>query len=748
MRAVALATALWLALAARSLATAAALPEAAWKEAGPKAVVLVADRLAFEDFAEYPEATAELTGAIERGSFAMMNVRTLGGGDSASGYLSLAAGARAQGGRLSGRAFHRDERVDGRNAAAAYAAATGSEPAGDLLHLGIGEIRRLERAQGTPLLRLGEALRAAGKPAAALGNADVPGAPRRLAPLLVIGEDGVAPLGDLTGGTVADPATPAGWHTDPGAALGEVLRFLESAEVVVFEFGDLARLEEVEQGLTPERASALRGEALARLGALAHGLLAALDELEREGLGTWSLYLLAPSPSVAFGRTGVLLTPVAWWASEGRPGSLLSSASTRRPGIVTNADFLPSILSHLDLAPGIQGAGRPWQAGSERQSFSALIAQYQAIKAVHLLRLPVIQPYFFAVLGLIAAGAALTLLVRWGALRWPARGSAFWRHLLAGFLTFPAALLLIPLFPGTPDPPRPAAAWGRILPWMALLTALSGFAGRRSRLGPAGPAALITALLIAIDIAAGAPLMQRSLLGYDPVAGSRYYGIGNEYMGVFLGAISVASAYLLEEWPRGRKALLPSSAFLAAAFLMGHPRLGINVGGAISAALAAWAAYRFCRGRSLGLGGALLCLAAAAAALGLSGLLDALLSGERPSHLGQMVERLGAEGTDPLWALFERKLSVNLRLIRLTVWSRVALASFAVLGITLFHPNWLAGTLRRNHPGFFCMARTAVVAAAAALLFNDSGVVAASTLSLWPVMALLARSADLARGDA
>lgn len=740
MKAVALAAALSLALPALGHAA------TGWSEAGSKAVILVADRLAFEDFVDYPQAAAELEQAIRLGASAMMNVRTLGGNDSSSGYLSLAAGTRAQGGRLSGRAFHRDERVGGLSAAAVYAAVTGGEPVGDVLHLGIGEIRRLEREQGAALLRLGEALRAAGKAAAVLGNADVPGAPRRLAPLLVMSEDGIVPFGELAGAVVApDPASPAGWRTEPAAAVREVTRFLARADVVVVEFGDLARLEEVERELTPERAAALRGEALSRLGTLTSGLLAALEELKRQGLPAWHLYLLVPSPSVASGRTGVLLTPVAWWSAAGRRDALLTSASTRRPGIVTNADFLAAILSHLGLAPGgPRGTGLPWEPVGGPDAFSTLLSQYRTIKAVHLLRLPVIQPYFFAVLALIAAGAALALLVHHGALRWPQRWGAFWRHLLAAVLTFPAALLLLPLFPGTPDPPSPAAAWGRILLWMALLTALSVLAGRGSNLGPAGVVALITALLVAVDTAAGSPLMQRSLLGYDPVAGSRYYGIGNEYMGVFLGSIAVASAYLLEELSGRRGAALPAAAFLAAAVLMGHPGLGINVGGAISAAVAVWASGRFCRGRPLGLGGALLCLAAAVAALGLSGILDALLSGERPSHLGQVVERVSSEGADPLWALFERKLAVNVKLIRLTVWSRVALASFAVLGITLFHPNWLARALRRTHPWLFCMARTAVVAAAAALLFNDSGVVAASTLSLWPVMALLSRSPDLA----
>lgn len=706
----------------------------------PKVVILTADKLAFEDFIDFPNATALLVRSMERGASAMMNVRTLGSADAASGFLSLAAGERVEGGRSSGHTFNRDETFEGQSVESAYLAITGENVPGEVLHLGIGELRRLHARRGLPLFRLGEALRAGGKVAAVLGHADVLGVPRRFGPLLVMSAAGSVPLGDVSeGGVVRDLSSPAGWRTDPPAAVEQALALLRSADVVVFEFGELARLEEIEALLTPERAEALRRESLARLGAVVEGFL---DALEEEGIDAWSLYLVSPSPSTALGRAGVLLTPVAWWTQRSQESALLAAVSTRRPGIVTNADFLPAVLADLELLE--ERAGRPWASAEKPEAFGFLLEEYQAIKAVHLLRLPVIQPYFFTVLGLIATGVALTLLVRHGALRWPPGWSALWRYLLAAVLTFPAALLLFDLFPSGLRAPSAAPAWGRLLLWVALLTAASAWLGRRTRLGAAGVVALATALLVGIDILNGASLMKRSLLGYDPVAGSRFYGIGNEYMGVLLGSLAVASAFLLEELPLRRKAAMPVVAFAVVALLLGHPGLGINVGGAISAAVAAWAAFHFGNERPLRLRSALFWLLAVFVVIGVAGILEMLLGGERPSHLGQVVERMSEDGTDPLWALFERKVSVNLKLIRLTVWSRVALSSFALLGVTLFHPNWLANALHRRHPWLFRMARTAVLCAAAALVFNDSGVVAASTLALWPVMTVLSHSIDLA----
>ena len=48
--------------------------------------------------------------------------------------------------------------------------------------------------------------------------------------------------------------------------------------------------------------------------------------------------------------------------------------------------------------------------------------------------------------------------------------------------------------------------------------------------------ALITAGLIIVDVIRGGVWIRYSFLGYDPVGGARYYGIGNEYMGILIGS--------------------------------------------------------------------------------------------------------------------------------------------------------------------------------------------------------------------
>src|SRR5690606_22312553 len=105
----------------------------------------------------------------------------------------------------------------------------------------------------------------------------------------------------------------------------------------------------------------------------------------------------------------------------------------------------------------------------------------------------------------------------------------------------------------------------------------------------------LTALLLVVDLFRQAVWMKHSLLGYDPILGSRFYGIGNEYMGIFVGAALVASTSALEaaRTPRFfRFGLFALAVVYAGAIaLLAWPAGGANVGGAITATFAFGAAF-------------------------------------------------------------------------------------------------------------------------------------------------------------
>ncbi len=711
-----------------------------------RAVLLVVDKLAVEDLVEFDEATRPLYERARLGATALMNVRTAGSADSANGYMSLAVGRRAVAPSWSGHAFAPTEIYQGRRARDVYESLTGAQAVGQAVHLGIGQLRSSYGAESTLAGILGQRVADAGMRTALIGTGDTPSERERLGALLAMNEAGTIDIARLDPDTlVNDPDWPTGMRTNYDGIRAALLETIPRAHLIVVDLPDLARLEAIAPYIQPPRGVELRRQTLQRIAKFVDDVLESVSEIDGEPI---TVYLLSPSPAKRFGRLGILVTPLFRWQKDS-PGTL-TSATTRRNGIVTNADFLPSLLSDLDLSVPSEAAGAPWRVRPNGNTLPELIRQYQSIRAVHLQRLPVIQSYFFLVLGSMAVGVALVLAVNRGYVAWNPRRNTLWKLLMVALAAFPVTLLLVSGF--TPGTLYVTAL--RIAGLLLAVTLLSALVGRRHPWGAMGAVAIATSLLLIGDILTGAPLQQGSLLGYDPIAGSRYYGVGNEYMGTLMGATLISVALLLgtasfEKNSRSSyqaaRFIWPSVVFTAVAALLLHPRLGINVGGAITAGSTAVAAYLLLRGRRITLGRGLMWAALIAAVLVIVGIVDFWISPRDASHLGQTVGRVAEKGADPLWDIVARKVAVNAKLIRLTVWSRVAILSLSLLGFLFLWPNWLSRTLERLHPSLVRMTRVSLVSALVALVFNDSGIVAAAMLLLWPALVTLYLAVDAAQ---
>lgn len=679
------------------------------------------------------------------GGAGLLNARTGGRGLGAP-YASLGSGERAVGGTASGLAFHVEETYAGQPVARLYEALHG-EAAADaaIVHLGAAELHALGGAQERPFSpgRLGEALRLAGIPVAVYGNADTPGAPQRFAVLVAMDRAGRVPAGNVGAETlVVDPTWPFGLRTDYARLLEFVLQHVGQPGLVVVDLADLARLEAVELPLAAEQFAAHRKTALARMDAFLSEVTAALQE----SAGEHYVLVVAPQPPMADVSAGYLLIPAVLahfpGASEprGMGGGLLTSPTTRRTGLAANTDIAPTILHWLGVEePG--WAGRTLSVVPAEEVWEHLEALYDQITRIHKQRLPVIQPYFFVQLGAVLLSTAVlvfhnSLSRHLGVIVRVAR----WLHL--ALISFPLALLLLPLFPPADALP---AVWGQILVTaLALTVAARVAAGRNDPVFAFTLLCTATALALAIDAAAGAPLMQRSHLGYDPIGGSRYYGIGNEYMGVLIGSAAVAAGGWLDKTRRpGEPGVrrgplgLVALSFAAIVFILASPVHGVNLGGTIAAVVGFGAlGALFVCGR-ITWRSAVLTLAALVVVIGLASLYDLGALNEGHSHVGGAIQQVSRSGADPLWTIFERKLAVNVRLIRLTIWSRAFFISLiAAIGLMIYPPR-LMRRLVHTHRYLSLAIRGSLIAALTALAVNDSGIVAAATLMIPVVSTLL-----------
>jgi hypothetical protein len=210
-----------------------------------------------------------------------------------------------------------------------------------------------------------------------------------------------------------------------------------------------------------------------------------------------------------------------------------------------------------------------------------------------------------------------------------------------------------------------------------------------------------------------------ALLGNSIRLGVRFYGVGNEFMGWWIGAAVLAAGIPVEK--RARPAAI--GLLLGVALLIGLPALGGKVGGVITAlaavAVEAWPVLRRRHSHvAIALG------IAVAALLGLAAW-DASRPPGSQTHLGRLAVHVLAEGPGPFFLIARGKLLTNLRLT-LGLWGALLAAGV-----------WLIWEAHRRAPE--AEATRAVTrllpVAGVAYLCNDSGVIAAALMLSYGVLA-------------
>jgi hypothetical protein len=137
------------------------------------------------------------------------------------------------------------------------------------------------------------------------------------------------------------------------------------------------------------------------------------------------------------------------------------------------------------------------------------------------------------------------------------------------------------------------------------------------------------------------------------------------------------------------------------------------------------------------------------AAFGLMVLADSIRSGGAQSHVGRAAHLLVSGGFGEFMLIVERKLEMNIKLIQYSPWSKLLIASVVSAAIVFRTERFdVPERLRLNrdvHSGVIA----AGVGTVAALLLNDSGVVAAATafLFVWTAIVLTALAVPQEKGQ-
>jgi hypothetical protein len=666
-----------------------------------------------------------LDGLVRSGAVAATSVRTQSSKPlTAEAYATVGAGTRVKADDSAAAAYDASEQAgtEPGTAAEALARRTGVAPKGDVAVVGapatglLNQGKHLSSQPGA----LGDALHAAGKRTAVVGNADLGTSTDRPAAAALMDSKGEVDSGTVSSALLApDAAAPFGVRADPAAVVRATQVALQEADVVVVDSGDMDRSAHFTTVATPAAARAERLRALRDTDALL-GRVVALA-------GPRALVLVVSvDPAGQTWRT----TPMVATGAGVRQG-YLHSPSVRRVGVVTITDVAPTVLDAVGVPVPTGMIGHPlrYHPGTVRLEQLRRLDRDAAFRERIYFPITLVYIIFQAIVYLLA-------MVAFGRLGGVGGGARLLRWIVLGVAAWPLATFVFRALPNM-------AALG---PWAvavllavnALIVALA-LRARRHPLAPLSWILGVTVGLIGVDLATGARLQVSSILGYSIHTAARFTGIGNTAFAVLAASAILVGVIHLQHAPRRREALVAVAALFALVILVdGAPSLGDDVGGILTLVPVLGISLLVLTGRRVRLRTLAIAAVVTLVVLGVATGVDLLRPPEARTHLGQLVSSVGSHGSGTFFTTVARKLATNLRTYK-SVWLWVIVIVAAYM---LFFFGWARGwsALLPQRSA----ARVGVMAVLAAGLLgnflNDSGAVVTALVFVYmgPFITLLA----------
>ncbi|HWQ77085.1 MAG TPA: hypothetical protein VN441_17390 [Syntrophomonas sp.] len=698
--------------------------QAASRDGGPTAYIVLVDKLSINDIdASTTPALYQLT---RQGAVGLASNRTLRGHNTIDCSLTLGAGNLARGYLNGLLGFNYNESVPGRNKTAAqlYKGLTGTDAEdGTLLLVNYPEIVAGMEAENVNTVpgALGEILRSHRLQVCVLGNGDTGMNEMRAGIAVGMDARGQVPMGDVGPG-VRDhlPDSFMSYETNYTYVLEQVDKYESRADLIILDLSDLARLEAADTAL-PARTESEKQMLMKKIDQTVAGLVKGMDP-DRD-----LLLVAGISPSAAEINLKNNFTPVLAYGHGFTPG-ILTSATSKRDYVVANTDIAPTVLKFFHLTDEQRvmiGQGMTSKPAGEADNLETAKKLASDTSAANRLRPVVIKGYVILQIIIIFLALMVIFLHR--------RGKRVIRPIIISMVAVPLVLLPLNKIPMPGD-------WAYVVAAVVMIAAVTWLAILLCRKNAYRSFVLIssiTVLLLDLDIILGSPMIKSSLLGYDPTAGARYYGIGNEYMGILIGASIAIAAYFYEKF-QNRWVLTAVALFFALeCYLIAGPSLGANSDGILTAPTAFLVTYLLLRQVKMNpkviagvLGGVLLVAAGGT-------LYDMCRPAELQTHIGRAANQVFAGGWQEILLIIKRKMSMNIKLIRYTIWSYVFLVVLLVVSLLLVRPVGAMQKLRQQRPYIFKGFIGVITAAVVALMVNDSGIVAASTTSIYLVFPML-----------
>ncbi len=680
------------------------------ENASKKVVFMIADYLSFEDL----EKQESMKWLLDNSYLALLNNRQNGRPSPYKAKAILGAGRRVEMpsdmlGGGTGRKWHDLYRINNGQL----------QPSHRPVFPQISKLISLNSSEGYDkrIGYLGDAIHSQGGKTCFIGNADS-SLPNRSTILIPMDRSGAVDMGDTETLSAADNRYPYSIRTDYSKLEELYKQFLPASSFLVIETGDLERLEKNRSNMSPAQYQAGKQLILDDISRFLKGL--ADSAAAEAGSPEPVVILLSSYPASDRYDKGDRLTPVIVYDGVNR--GILFSSGTRREGIVLNTELADYILYKLGMLKR-----SPIEEKGSTESLSFITELNGKTLAVSRLRLPVLTSFaVFVILSLLLCFLALInpFLLR-------SRFGSVIRVLVRMNLLGPLLLLVLPAYLFK-KPLLFAALFFLSIAFLSIIM----FRLKTALKVEICAICLATVLTLALDISAGSPLIKYSVIGYDPIIGARFYGVGNELAGVFVGCSILLTGAMKEIYHKKIKAgyvIIGHTAFIC---LLGLSFWGANLGGALAAFTGYYSFLLLSCSRKGRIRQFVLLPLILAGLIALLVYIDSYM-GSKVSHVGLFFQDIQQNGIDVLLSTLYRKTAMNFRLIRYTIWTKVLLCIIFILITTYFKPVGVVRRVFRAQPYLKAGWISATAASICGFLLNDSGIVLAATAMIYVVFTLL-----------
>lgn len=688
-----------------------------------KVIYLSINRTNLDNLQEIPVLKKKLQSS---GYVGLMNIRGDQGNDDERSYASIGAGCRSN---VEGGNTTPFISVDDKNGKI-FESLTGVKPK-QINNININKYINLNKDHGTfgsTLGLIGQTLSDNNKSVALLGNSDIVDANGdiveiRHAGLIAMDTNGRVKKGNVDNINVEDLTMPYGIRTDYSKLASETKAYYENSDVLFVELGDNYRLDRYKSNLNNTTYDKMKKSINNNMNTYLEEVFNMMDEND-------TLYVVSEFPSKLDYSKRKRLSPVIKFKGEGK--GLLRSSTTRRDGIIGNIDVGVDLLSELNLSNEL-ALGRTFSLVDRDDNISFISDEFEKMVAINNIRATVVNTF----VGIVSTSWVIAMLALLAKDRLPHKKEVFivLKELIKLAIIMPLTFLIAPIF----NFKSQLGLTMGVLASTAVLYISGRLLFKHNDLKQMAYYSLLTVAITVIDIVMGTYLMKNSIMSYDAIVGARYYGVGNEYQGVIIASAIFGLSVLLnyKKIPKWFTIIVAIITLITTAF----PSMGANVGASISECIAYLLFIMLIFDVKLDFKKIILLGLSAVVLVGIFAGLDLALGLE--SHLGGFVKQIIQTGPQAIFNTFGRKISMNLKLAKSSVWVNILLVGIAVIGIFIFKPSRHMKNISNKYPMIFKGFIASMVGCLVTLLVNDSGIVAAATASIYILIPILVISINM-----